>query len=204
MQTDKRVNRGFSLVEIAIVLVIIGFLLSGILSAQSVMRNARAKDTIKAVNDMASAAQQFHDRYGNWPGALQNAVANIPNLNAACVGNATGQITNAAESACASEELIRSSMLRGEAANPISLNGTVFLSVTGATVALTGAPAIPFPAPNNWRNVILIRNINCDVALQIERLVDDGKLTTGNFRSGTACAGQDERIPVPNAVLRLN
>jgi len=192
--------RGFTLVEIAIVLVIIGFLLAGILNAQSVLRNARTKDTIKAVSDMAGAAQQFRDRYGSWPGALQNAVNTIPDLTPACVGNATGIITNAAEVACATEALIRSSMLRGDALNPIRVNGVSTISFTGAAVGLSGVPGLPV----NWRNVVRIQAIDCDVALQIDRAVDDASLTTGNFRSNTACPGQIETVAVANAVLRIN
>ncbi len=192
--------------EIAIVLVIIGLLLAGILNAQSVMRNARTKDTIKAMTDMANAAQQFHDRYGAWPGTLQNAAAptgSIPDLSATCVGNATGLITTAAESACASESLIRSSMLRGDATRPIRTNGPTTLSVTGA--ALSGVAGLPV----NWRNVVRIQETDCDVIVQMDRLLDDGNTTTGNFRTSAGVCGasgtdQVENLVVANAALRLN
>lgn len=202
MKSYRQRNRGFTLVEIAIVLVIIGFLLAGILNAQSVLRNARTKDTMKAVNEIAGAVQQFHDRYGSWPGTLQNAVAVIPGMSAACIGNAAGVITTAAESSCASEELIRSTMLRGDVTPPvvIKINGVTTISFTGVPVGLSGVAGLP----TNWRNVIRIQAIDCDVALQIDRFTDDGVLTTGNFRSATVCPGQDETRPVANAVLRIN
>ena len=196
-------QQGFTLVEIAIVLVIIGFLLAGILNAQSVMRNARTKDTIKAVTDMANASQQFRDRYGAWPGTLQGAATVIPSLSAACVGNTTGLISTAAESACASESLIRSSMLRGDATQPIRTNGPTTLSVTGA--ALAGVAGLP----TNWRNVVRIQATDCDVMVQMDRLLDDGNTTTGNLRTaanvcGAGGATQTETLPVANAALRIN
>lgn len=201
MAHSRKRTRGFTLVEIAIVLVIIGFLLAGILNAKSVLRNARTKDTVKAVSDIAAAAQQFRDRYGSWPGTFQGAVAAIPDVTPSCVGNATGTITTAAESACASEELIRSTMLRGDALSPIMLNGVSTVTFTGSAPGLAGMPGLP---ALGWRNVVRIQAIDCDVALQIDRAVDDGRLTTGNFRSPTVCVGQNETIVVPNAVLRIN
>lgn len=193
---------GFSLIEISIVLVIIGFILAGVLNARSVIRNAQTKDVIKAVKDVATASQQFHDRYGAWPGDLTSALASIADLSATCVGNGNGVIDTGAESACASEELIRSSMLRGDAVTPITLNGSMVLTLTNRTFA-AGLPGLA-TLPANWVNLIRIQNIDCDVALQIDRATDDGNVATGNFRTGTACVGQDENIAVPNAVLRLN
>lgn len=200
---NARRQGGFTLVEISIVLVIIGLLLGGILNARSVLRNAHNKDIIKAVSDIATASQQFRDRYGAWPGDLIGAVAAIPSLSATCVGNGDGVINAGVESACATEELIRSSMLRGDAVSPIKLNGEVTVTLTNRTTAAALAGLATLPA--NWINVVRIQNIDCDIAIQIDRTIDDGNITTGNFRTGTPiCTGQDENIKVANAVLRIN
>lgn len=202
MKNGTRRLHGFSLIEISIVLVIIGLIMAGVLNARSVIRNAQTKDVIKAVNDIATASQQFHDRYGAWPGDLTSAIASIPGLSATCVGNGNGMIDTGAESTCATEELIRASMLHGDATSPLTLHGTVVLSLTNRALA-AGLPGLA-TLPANWVNVIRIQNIDCDVALQLDRATDDGIVATGNFRTDTACAGQDENIAVTNAVLRLS
>lgn len=201
MKTHNSLNRhhGFTLIEIAIVLVIIGLILGGILNAQSVIRNAQTKDTVKAVNDMSAGAQQFRDRFGFWPGDLPNAVNHFPVTvpPTACNGNGNGQVGTAAESLCASEELIRAVMLKGTIGTPIAVRGSTLSVTSPALSSVAGLPA-------NWVNVVRIQNIDCDIAIQLDRATDDGNVGTGNFRTGSACAGQDENITVANAVLRLN
>lgn len=198
-------QRGFTLAEISIVLVIVGLILGGVLNARSVIRNGQTKDIIKAVNEMSTAAQQFKDRYGLWPGDYSNAVASIPALGCAN-GDGNGQVQTAAESTCASEMLIRSGMLRGTAGSPISVRGSTTLTITAATTALTGIAAARLPgnAANAGNLVVRIQNIDCDVAFQLDRATDDGNVDTGNFRTATTCNGQDEASAVANAVLKIN
>jgi hypothetical protein len=128
----------------------------------------------------------------------------IPNVSAACNGNGN-QIIDAAEETCAIQELIESSMIRGDvtATNPVTLNGTYYVSlVSRATAAaLPGLGGLP----TGWANVVRIRNaLDCDLVIQVDRFLDDGDPATGNFRAGTLCAAQDENVVVNNAVLRIN
>jgi prepilin-type N-terminal cleavage/methylation domain-containing protein len=61
-------NAGFTLVEIAIVLVIIGLLLGGVLKGQEMIENARIKNLVNDMNGIAAAFHAYQDRYKALPG----------------------------------------------------------------------------------------------------------------------------------------
>ena len=91
---DKFQQRGFTLVELAIVMIIIGLLIGGILKGQELVENARVTNTIRIIKEIKAVAVTFEDRYRVLPG---DARANrIPGCNAAnnCVGgNENGTVT---------------------------------------------------------------------------------------------------------------
>jgi prepilin-type N-terminal cleavage/methylation domain-containing protein len=194
-------NKGFTLIEMSIVMVIIGALLAGVLSARTIIRNSQTKDLIKSVNDFAAGVVIFKEKYAMWPGDYSSAVANIAGLTCPN-GNANGQVNSNAESNCATESLIRVGILRGVAGQAITIRGSTILSFTGGTNILTGVPVARLP--NNAINVIRVQNIDCDSALQLDRAVDDGNVDTGNFRTDAVCISQDENVAIANAVLKVN
>lgn len=59
---------GFTLVEIAIVLVIIGLLLGGVLKGQELIEGARIKNAIKDMDGVSSAVNAYVDRFHRMPG----------------------------------------------------------------------------------------------------------------------------------------
>ena len=63
-----RKQRGFTLVEIAIVLVIIGLLLGGVLKGQEMIENARIKSVVGDMNGISAAYNSYFDRYHAIPG----------------------------------------------------------------------------------------------------------------------------------------
>ena len=67
MRTNYR-QAGFTLVEIAIVLVIIGLLLGGILKGQEMITQARIKNVINDFNGLTAAYASYQDRYRAIPG----------------------------------------------------------------------------------------------------------------------------------------
>ncbi len=91
-------HSGFTLVELAIDLTIIGLLIGGILKGQQLMTNSRVTATISQVQAIDAATTTFRDTYAAMPGDLNAANArivgyanratttNIPTLNDGIVG----------------------------------------------------------------------------------------------------------------------
>ena len=65
---SARKQRGFTLIEIAIVLVIIGLLVGGILQGQELIESSRVKQAVRDINSTAAAVFSYQDRYGTMPG----------------------------------------------------------------------------------------------------------------------------------------
>jgi prepilin-type N-terminal cleavage/methylation domain-containing protein len=70
---SQRKQAGFTLVEIAIVLVIIGLLLGGILKGQEMITQARIKNVVNDFNGINVAVTSYQDRYRFLPGDDPNA-----------------------------------------------------------------------------------------------------------------------------------
>ena len=64
----RRAQSGFTLVEIAIVLVIIGLLLGGVLKGQELIENGRVKSAAADMNGITAAYNSYLDRYRKLPG----------------------------------------------------------------------------------------------------------------------------------------
>lgn len=77
-------QKGFTLVELAIVMTIIGLLIGGILKGQELMLNARVTATIAQIRSYEAAATTFRDSYAALPGDMLNAQSRLPGCTAAC------------------------------------------------------------------------------------------------------------------------
>lgn len=64
---------GFSLVELAIVLIIIGLLVSALAVGQKLIENARTRSAINEINRLDAAIASFHLTYDNLPGDIDDA-----------------------------------------------------------------------------------------------------------------------------------
>src|SRR3954469_2085874 len=131
---NKKDQAGFTLVEIAIVLVIIGLLLGGILKGQEMITQAKIKNVISDFSGVSAAYNGYQDRYRALPGDDANAASrwSMP----AAAGTRNGIIEGTYAAATASPEpesrafwdhLRRAGFVAGSGANQPNnaVNGTV-------------------------------------------------------------------------------
>lgn len=142
-------EKGFTLVELAIVLMIIGLLIGGVLRGQEMMDIARMQRTMKDAQSYMGAIANFQNQYGTKPGDIRNAQARLPGCTttANCYnGNGDGYIGTpqnfwdqasnviTAENVQFWKHLALSKMITG--INPQS--GTVSFGTTHPTTAVGG------------------------------------------------------------------
>jgi len=60
--------KGFTLIEIAIVLVIIGLLIGGVLKGQQLIENSKVKNAANDMNGVIAAYNGYLDQYKRLPG----------------------------------------------------------------------------------------------------------------------------------------
>ncbi len=83
-------QKGFTLVELAIVLTIIGLLIGGILKGQQLIANAKVTAQMAQVQGIDAATTTFRDAYAGLPGDLLTPSTRLANCTAATcllVGN---------------------------------------------------------------------------------------------------------------------
>src|SRR3977135_2385719 len=75
---NRTKNRGFTLIEIAIVLVIIGLLLGGVLKGQELINNARVKSFANDFRNIPIMLYGFQDKFKALPGDDSQVVTHLP------------------------------------------------------------------------------------------------------------------------------
>lgn len=193
-----RRQAGFSLVEMAIVVTIIALLISAVLGGQALLRSGEGQDIISMAKDLSVAAQTFKQRYHYLPGdfPVDKDTPEIPNVSGVCriggtgAGNGDGQISSA-ESACATEHLIRSDISRGDLATGFRTRfGTAvrLIASNDATANVAGFPA-------SVLNLVEMADIPCELATDIVRKLDAGGLQTGTRVRASVAACANGTVP---------
>jgi prepilin-type N-terminal cleavage/methylation domain-containing protein len=183
----KNNQGGFTLVEIAIVLVIIGLLLGGVLKGQELITQAKIKNVANDLNGMSAAVYGYQDRYKKFPGDDNQAVGRWGSTTKdgdgnGSVGTAQTAIldcanTNKDDESCRFWQHLRlSGFVGGDTATtnaPQNAAGGVLQAQNGA-LGLSGL-------------VICSSNLPGKIANAIDAQFDDGKPNSGQVR-GTKTA----------------
>ena len=183
----KTKQSGFTLVEIAIVLVIIGLLLGGILKGQEMIIQAKVKNSITDFSGISAAYFGYQDRYraipGDDAGATRWAGATAGDGNRILVGLYVPALP-ANETALWWDHLRRSGFVTGAGVtNPVN-------SFNGLMGVQTGdGSATPASVLGGFTNLLMCSaNLPDKVAIALDVQMDDGNPGTGAVR-GTLAAG---------------
>jgi len=196
----RTTQKGFTLIEIAIVLVIIGLLLGGVLKGQELINAARVRNIASQLDGVKIAYLGFQDRYRAYPGDVPNATSTtqIPGSPPGCTaGNGTcanGKI-DPNENILVWNQLSHSGFISG------SYNGATDAGATYQTSTTADTPVNPFNGfmllvndadygdqttvtPAAVLNIKTGGNISASMVAELDRKVDDGLPGSGSFRVG--------------------
>jgi len=198
IETNNKKQAGFTLVEIAVVLTIIGLLLGGILKGQELFNSARVRSLADQNSAIQAAYYGFFDRYHQVPGDwCPTTNAGCPNSATAALGvtvniggNGNGRIdNNYTEAAAVWEQLGRANFLGGgftpATAAPttdVLYGGNAPSNAFAGSLVLSNNVGFSGPAAVAILNLHLGPNVPVSVARELDVKVDDGLPNLGFLR----------------------
>ena len=184
-------QKGFTLVEIAIVLVIIGLLLGGILKGQEMITQAKTKNVISDFSGISAAYHGYQDRYRAIPGDDAGAAARWAVAPAAVSGNGNGAVAGAYNADCSTapsescqwwDHLRRAGFIAGSGAGqPLNTAGGVLGVQSGDTAggaALSGLTGL----------LLCSANLPDKIAIAVDTQMDNGLSVSGTVRAALQTA----------------
>jgi prepilin-type N-terminal cleavage/methylation domain-containing protein len=194
-----RKQHGFTLIEIAIVLVIIGLLLGGVLKGQELITSARVRNIISQQDGVKAAFFGFFDRYRAYPGDYSQATTNIPGCAACQNGNNNGQIVpiggGVDEPIAVWEHLSRAGFINGSYtyAAPPETTASAPTNPYGRYLQMIYDNAYDPAASATRHNLKTGNQIPSDILAEVDRKIDDGSAVGGSLRfsaySGDSAGG---------------
>jgi prepilin-type N-terminal cleavage/methylation domain-containing protein len=190
---SKRQQSGFTLVEIAIVLVIIGLLLGGILKGQELIENSRVTNATNDINGTRAAINAYLDRYRRLPGddgPTATIQARGDAWNGVTGGNNNGTLNiTAAQTftgAGENDEFFRHLRAAGFISGDPTLTGGAALP-RNPWGGLLGVSAVGVTGMNG--RVVCLSQVPGKAATAIDARLDDGVSNRGSIMATLGTAG---------------
>jgi prepilin-type N-terminal cleavage/methylation domain-containing protein len=199
----KKSQKGFTLVEIAIVLVIIGLLLGGILKGQEMITQAKIKNVIADVTGVSAAMYGYQDRYralpgddkgaGRWAGA---GVSPAPSGGNGVIEGAYGSANAADESRLFWDHLRRAGFVGGAGTeNPFNaVSGKMGVQTGDGAGGAVGVLGIAGNTQHFTGLMLCTANLPDKIAISVDAQMDDGKGNAGTVR-GMKQAAPNPALP---------
>lgn len=190
----KKQQAGFTLIELAIVLVIIGLLLGGVLKGQELINSAKVKNMATDFKNIQVYIYGYQDKYKALPGDdkfadKNNANATLATTPSGTIGN--GVINGAYSSTTATDESAlfwQHVRLAGLAAGPTNTADAKYYptNADGGRIGIqsvSGFAKITGPTAMAGAFVICSEGILGKFATQLDTTLDDGETSTGSVRA---------------------
>jgi len=178
----QKQQAGFTLVEIAIVMVIIGLLLGAVLKGQEMITNAKVKNIENEFNGIVAAIYSYQDRYRALPGDDDGADRFGLDCSSNECGNGDGTIEGNFDSGGDTDEsrlfwlhLRNAGLITGATDSLDQPNNTL----TGIIGVATGSTVANISISGTF---VAFTKIPQNIALIIEARLDDGKSASGSIQ----------------------
>ncbi len=188
----SKLQKGFTLVEIAIVLVIIGLLLGGILKGQEMITQAKIKNALADFSGISAAYYGYQDRYRAIPGDDPNAATRWTTPTVATSGNGNGVVEGSYNAPCTTaptgtesclwwDDLRRAGFVAGSGS---SQPFNAFTGLIGVQTGDGAASPNTKPVLGGFAGLIVCSaNIPDKVAIALDTQMDDGTPGNGTVRA---------------------
>jgi prepilin-type N-terminal cleavage/methylation domain-containing protein len=187
----KSQQSGFTLVEIAIVLVIIGLLLGGILKGQELINSAKVKNLANDFRVIPTYIYAFQDKFKALPGDDAQVVAHVSGATLASTGGAPGNglIDGHWNSTTATDESFlfwQHVRLANLAAGPTDPTDTTYrpTNAVGGQIGIASNTSTTRQiAGMTGTYQVCSKSILGKFAIQLDVQMDDGQPCTGSMRA---------------------
>jgi type II secretory pathway pseudopilin PulG len=194
-------ERGFTLLDVVIVLVVSGLLIQAVIYGQSLIETARVQALVAQQGAVTAAVLAFKDRFRAWPGDYGNTQAAIDCEGSPCAG---GNDNGLVEADSRNEDII--------AWTHLSAAGFLneYFRIESPTTILPSPDNTPRNVFGGYLNIASDalwgvstnaasrlnakagNHVPVEILAEIDRRIDDGRPMKGSFQFSRYSAGYDE------------